>query len=133
MKAENKKNVNLFYIFFTKIMRPEIFLPVFDSPAPSIQICRAGSNSEFKIPNPKRDVKNSSGVLSAGKIRGPHPRFFPPTPLTACFASLFAGIFIVNYLIPRGFQGKKWSNICRYGFVLLPVPLTIFRLNCHFF
>ncbi|MDR1444986.1 MAG: hypothetical protein LBI94_08930, partial [Treponema sp.] len=44
---------------------------------------------------------------SAGKIRGPHPRFFPPTPRSACFASLFAGILIVNYLMPRVFQGKK--------------------------
>jgi hypothetical protein len=32
------------------------------------------------VPKPKKDLKNMSGVLSAGKKRDPSPSFFPPPP-----------------------------------------------------
>jgi hypothetical protein len=57
--------------------------------------------------------------------------FFSPTPRPAFLWRLFTRSYTENCLLIKGIRGKKWSNGCRYGFILHnePVLLTIFRLN----
>jgi hypothetical protein len=70
---------------------------------------------QFRIQNSKSEKRRKKfiGFPAGWKNPGPPPqilstfRFRETGPRTACFASLFAGIPIVNYLKPRVFQGKK--------------------------
>jgi hypothetical protein len=57
------------------------------------------------VPIPKRDLKNMSGVLSAGKKRGPSPSFFPPPPHPPSL-----GLFSAPYAMEAPQKKRKVKN-----------------------
>jgi hypothetical protein len=82
-----------------------------------------------------KDACKITGGPAGWKNPGPPPQILSTG--TPCYILRASFLPLKKLpLLKRGVnQGKKWSNGCRYGFILHnePVPLTIFRLNGYFF
>jgi hypothetical protein len=64
---------------------------------------------QFQIQNSKSEKSRKKFIWGpvGWKNPGPPPQILSTATPPACFGALFAIIPIVNYLKPKGFQGKK--------------------------
>ncbi|MDR3174096.1 MAG: hypothetical protein LBU19_07595 [Treponema sp.] len=72
----------------------------------TLNVSRNTAIPNSTVPKPKRDLKNISGVLSAGKKRGPSPSFFPPPPHPPSLG-LFSAPYAMEMLQKKEKKGKK--------------------------
>jgi hypothetical protein len=81
---------------------------------PLTQLVDASAIPNATVPKSKRDLINISGVLSAGKKRGPSPSFFTPPPHPPSLG-LFSALICNGTAAKKRKEGKKWSNAYTEG------------------
>jgi hypothetical protein len=65
--------------------------------------CQAPKQTQIQKSKSEKKREKITGFPAGWKNPGPLPQILSTNTPSACFASLFAGILIVNYLMPRVF------------------------------